>query len=279
LAFLRAFIDDSATDVGDRRLFMAGYLHRADQWAEFSDVWDRELRSWPSIEYFKMSEAQNLKEQFDHKKGWTEEMRDAKVGMLAEIIQHFEAMSFELSIPRAIYYDELTPFSPRGLNPHFTSCFHVVAGLASYIANEGAKTTIDFIFDQQDGVDDDIMLFFSHMKKNLPQDVQYLIEGYPNFENDKDKRYLPLQAADLLAWHLRREHEDAIKLPLTEKLCNGHLVAEITDDIIKKWREHHKSLPRIGQIQGKGQWHSLKREIRRLIAAGIDPATIKPKED
>ena len=88
MAFLRAFTDDSAAQRGDRRLFLAGYLHRADVWASFSDHWHAELKSWPAIEYFKASEANNLSGQFDYKKGWDEVKRNAKTGMLAAIIRH-----------------------------------------------------------------------------------------------------------------------------------------------------------------------------------------------
>jgi hypothetical protein len=282
LAFLRAFIDDSAADTGDQRLFMAGYLHRADQWALFSEAWDNELRSWPSIEYFKMAEANNLRDQFARRKGWTEETRDAKVSLLAHIIRDFQPMSFEFSVPRDVFYSELTPVNPRGLSPHFTTCFHVVAGLAQYMANEGVTTPIDFIFDEQDGVDTDIALFFSHMKKDLPPEAQALIDGSPIFKSDKDKRYLPLQAADLLAWHLRREHEMNVKLPLAAMLRNsrGHLVSEVPNEVLRRWSEHHSKLPGINQLQSKNEWRAVKEEIKRLMDLGIDPSTIgKPPDD
>jgi hypothetical protein len=57
LAMLQAFADDSAAQTGDRRLFLAGYLHRPDAWVRFSEVWHAELCSWPEIEFFKASEA------------------------------------------------------------------------------------------------------------------------------------------------------------------------------------------------------------------------------
>src|SRR5882724_10074844 len=80
LALLRAFIDDSAAQKGDKRLFYAGYLHRADAWAEFSEVWDRELAAWPRIEYFKGTEANFLSGQFQ---GWDRDKRNAKVAKFA----------------------------------------------------------------------------------------------------------------------------------------------------------------------------------------------------
>jgi hypothetical protein len=280
LAFLRAFSDDSAGETGDRRLFMAGYLHRAAQWALFSEAWDEELRATPSIDYLKMSEANSFRDQFERRKGWTEQKRDEKLRGLARVIRHFAPISFQFSIGRKVYENDLTPVSPRGLGvPHFVGCFGVVSGLARYVASQGIKVPIEFIFDEQQGVDADINLFFSHMKKSIPKNARNLIDGVPIFKNDKDKLFLPLQAADMLAWHLRREHEFCVlpnTLPMADLLRNnlGHIVWEAGDDMIRSWANHHSKLPGISQLQSKGQWRAIKGEIARLSSLGIDSSTV-----
>jgi hypothetical protein len=277
LAFLRAFIDDSAGQTGDQRLFMAGYLHRAEDWAAFSEVWDRELRAWPAIKYFKMAEANNLRDQFDEAKGWTKELCAAKVYRLAEIVEAFAPLSFEFTVNRRVFYDELTSVSPRGLgNPYFSTCFHVISGVAQWVAESGTKTPIEFIFDEQDGVDSDMGLFFSYMKSKLPFEAQENVDGVPLFRSDKDPRFLPLQAADLLAWHLRREHEKGVKLPLTDMLVfkKGHLAGEIPDEVLRDWAEQQSKMPGISQLQSKEEWRGVKKEIKRLMDLGIDPSTI-----
>ena len=277
LAFLQAFIDDSAAQKGDRRLFLAGYLHSAETWAQFSDDWQTELNAWPSIEYFKAREANNLDGQFHHKKGWDEGIRDVKVGNFAAIISHYQPFSFEFSVNRQIFEDELKPVSPYGLGrPHFTMCFAVVAGITRYLAQQGISTSIEFIFDEQQGVDADIAMFFSEMKKSLPVEAQNLIEGSPVFKNDREKRYMALQAADLLAWNLRSEHETGDKVPLLRHLVNEnvHLTQQIPDEIVRTWADHHSKQPGVSQVQSRSQWRTLKQEIKRLQEAGIDPAKI-----
>ena len=123
-----------------------------------ADVWHAELRSSPAIEYFKASEASHLKGQFDHKR-WDEALRDAKVGKLAAIINHFQPVSFEFSLNRQVFEDELKPGFPYGLGrPHFTMCFSVVAGLAQFAAQQGMTDPTQFILDEQQGVDDDVEL-------------------------------------------------------------------------------------------------------------------------
>jgi hypothetical protein len=85
---LQAFTDDSTAQAGDKRLYLAGYLHRADVWASFSRDWHKELKAWPAIEYLKASEAHHLSGQFPHSQ-WDEQMRDAKLAKLAAIIAHY----------------------------------------------------------------------------------------------------------------------------------------------------------------------------------------------
>lgn len=277
LAFLRAFIDDSAAQQGDKRLFMAGYLHRADAWAGFSEAWHSELRSWPSIDYFKAAEAHHLNGQFDYKCGWDEAKRNVKIGCLAEIIRHFAPLSFQFSLNRRLFEEQLTPVSPYGFGkPHFQLSHVVVSGIARSAANQGITEPIEFIFDEQDGVSSDVAMYFEGMMEAIPDEARRLIDGTPSFKNDKDKRFMPLQAADLLAWHVRREHETGESLPMTRSLINqdAHLVGELPDESVLKYVDHHSKLPEIGLIQSKQQWRKFKQYAQELRAAGIDPKRV-----
>ena len=271
LASLQAFIDDSASDTGDRRLYLAGYLNRADKWALFSEAWREELKVAPAIDYLKMSEANALDGQFA---GWTIGARDDKLRGLVRVINHFEPMSFEFSLSREEYYRHVKPVAPRGIgNPHFVCCLHVVFGLAQYVDSEKVKVPIDFIFDQQTGVSDDLALFLDYMKRNLPRSARKLIASVA-FEDDK--QFLPIQAADMLAWHLRREHEGGGpigSLAAADVLRNskGHLMSEIGEANIKSWSEQFSKLPNIAQMQGPRQWRNLKGEITRLSSLGYVP--------
>lgn len=96
---LQAFCDDSASDKGDKRLFMAGYLDRADRWQLFSEAWLEELQALPSIAYLRMVEANNLRGQF---KGWTKKARDQKLKGLARVIIVFFRKIAEIVVPPSI---------------------------------------------------------------------------------------------------------------------------------------------------------------------------------
>ena len=277
LALLQAFTDDSSAQDGDRRLFLAGYLHSAEAWVAFSKEWQAELDAAPSIKYFKAKDANRLVGEFDKANGWDTERRDAKVEALAAIIERYQPLSYQFSINRQIFEDELKPVSPYGFGrPHFQLCFAVVAGLAQYAASVDMTDPIEFVFDEQQGVDDDIGMFFSALIEPLPANAKKFIAGEPLFKDDRSADALPLQASDMLAWHIRREHQEVTSLPLTNSLRNknGHLVQDLPDDMVRRWAEHHGKLAGTPQLRTKAQWRAARNEIERLLAAGIDPSKI-----
>lgn len=249
--------------------------------ALFADAWAEELKAAPSIEYLKMVEAQNLRDQFDRRRGWTEEKRDEKLRGLARVINHFNPMSFQVSIDRRHFYDVLAPISPRGLaNPYFSCCSAVMATLANFASQAKAKGKIEFIFDQQDGVSADIHMMFESMRETVPRSVRKWIDGRPQFKDDK--QFTGLQAADMLAWHIRREHEvedfPANTLPMANLLRNrmhGHLISEIDNALIDKWADHHRRVPGVDLVRSKSQWRKFKRETAALTTAGIDLSKVR----
>lgn len=270
MAFLQAVADDSASDVADRRLFMAGFVNSAEQWSLFCDAWGDELKAGRPISYLRMAEANNFRGQF---RGWTEAQRDAKLRGFARVARHFKPLSFHVSISRVESSNVLKPTAPRGLaNPHFLCCFAIAAMLSRYVASQNAAVPVEFVFDQQNGVEDDMGLFFDYMKANLPREAANLINDKPLFKDDQ--LYLPLQAADMLAWHLRKNHEvyGAWHRDAGEPLYNpeGHLHMEL-DSPLHNWADQFAKLPGIDKMQSKSEWRRLKREIRRLTAAGFIP--------
>lgn len=270
---LQAFIDDSASEKGDKRLFMAGYLNRSDTWRLFEEAWNEELRTPPAIAYLRMVEANNLRGEF---KGWTKEARDEKLRGLARVINHFEPLSFQFTINRGEHFRVLAPVSPRGLgSPHFICCFSVISGVARYVAEAKANTQIEYIFDEQDGVSADMPLMFHDMKRSIPRAARKLIVGEPAFRDDK--LFPQLQAADMLAWHLRREHEnrksDNDTLPMADRLrnSNGHLECHIDDSHLHKWAEHHRKQEGVRFLKTKGQWQRFRQDMSHFADAGLIP--------
>ena len=268
----RAVTDDSAAESGDRRLFLAGYLLPAEVWAEFSEAWDRELRRKPSINYLKMAEAQNLRGQFRH---WKVEQKDKKLRRLADVIRRYNPASYEFSVSRTAFENIYKPCAPYGLGkPHFVGTFAIVGMVTKFIADTGLPDIkIEFIFDRQDGVSSDIRLVFDYMSENLSDAQQRLIKSDPAFEDDMD--FLPLQAADMLAWHLRREHEYEIlqpTSPIMEKLRGElHYITRLEPEMLARWAKHHRSLPLKSEVSTKSGWKAVIEEAEFLKGTGFKP--------
>ena len=189
-------------------------LNWAERWALFSDAWAEELRASPSIDYLKMAEAQNLRDQF---RNWDADVRNTKAAphQCNPKLQAYFLPVFDK--PGRVQSARQSQFSKAVGQATFRLRFWGDLHACKLLHSTGARVPIDFVFDEQEGVSADVNLFFDEMVKPLSPEARQLINGKPIFRDDKV--FLPLQAADMLAWHLRREHEGAPKpLPMANLL-------------------------------------------------------------
>ena len=270
IVILQAFADDSASDVSDKRFFLVAYVTTANLWASFSDLWELELRRKPSIAYFKMVEASGLRGQFA---GWSRTDRDAKVHALAQIIHFFKPWFIYCSVSREEYGRILAPVAPKGLKiPYFACFWGLIRTTARYHQTLGDDVPpVDFVFDEQGGLGDDAVLFYRWLKESEEPEIRNLLGATPIFRDDK--HVLPLQAADMLAWHVRRNHEDGAPADpiiwdlLTEEGCGVHFDAATLKGLARKM----KLVPGVSRVQTKPEWRKTKEWYRKQNAAGGPP--------
>ncbi|WP_458389370.1 DUF3800 domain-containing protein [Sphingomonas sp. F9_3S_D5_B_2] len=265
---LQAFIDDSESNTGERRLVLAAYVAPAQEWAEFSDAWEAALHREPRIEYFKMAEAQNRRDQFE---GWSESKRTAKLVDLARVISAFSPLSVDCSMSTAHQKKVLKPYAPYGLaTPYYPLVFALTCGVARICHSLGVHLPCDFIFDRQDNVSKQVLLFWDHTISQQPPEWARLINPSPIFRDDKD--FVALQAADMLAWHTRRDLEgtypaqyeqlrDLIRIP------GLSYSVEIPNDVLEYLGEGMKSIPGTSDIRTKREWNAVVQQI--LTDAGV----------
>jgi hypothetical protein len=262
---LNAFCDDSASESDSKILVLAGYVHDATVWGLFSDDWKRVLDAKPSIEYFHMVEAENLRDQF---KNWLPADRDAKVDALADVIVKHKPWSIDCSVSRSDYDRIIKPVAPYDLRNSYFPCFcGVIVKLAQWHASLGLKIPVDFVFDEQQFIGTEAMaVFFYEALNSSIEDpaVLALLGSTPVFRNDK--HVLPLQAADLLAWHIRRSKETRNaheRRPIMEKLIPlEHVTAPLGETDLRCMAQDILKVPNMGFTTKKRD--SIRRILKKL---------------
>jgi hypothetical protein len=209
----QAFIDDSGSEPQSPIFILAGFVTSADRWAAFSKEWQAALDEKPILEYFKMSEAARLKEQFDEKRGWNETKRDDQLITLTRIINKYAEARIHASMRNDNFekYVKSLPVPQRKLgtdSPYIMVFMQIILAMAVAGDRVGVKDPCDFIFDEQGSFSKEALewwpIFKELVKNSTKSDLSRFVESPPIFRDDK--QFLPLQAADLYAWHLRQNH-------------------------------------------------------------------------
>lgn len=218
---LQAFIDDSGgTDKNQHPYFvLGGFVSSEERWAEFSSDWQVVLDMEPRLEYFKMSEAGYLSKQFAMRKGWTKPLRDERLKRFVEVARSYPIFRTSVSIDKGAFYQHVASLkvrkpAPTAGDPYFLAFHKLVLGLpllqAGNISSLAAEGRIDFIFDNQGVTGARASVAWENLKQNVlpklemngvPNVLPFL--GSPPIYRD-EKEFLPLQAADLYAWHVRK---------------------------------------------------------------------------
>lgn len=204
LMALEAYIDDAGR--GHRRVFcLAGFLAQAERWGSFVESWQA-LLDHPSetperaaLAYFKTHEAMSLTTQFA---GWETAERDAFLGRAVAILTEMAPTRLAISIPVKHYKRIVAGRIAKGADtPYQLAFWSILSGFMFGIGGPAlTPEPIDFIFDNQTGRDrreaEQGYILFRRM---APLAWRQYLPSRPKFEDDK--QFLPLQAADLLAWH------------------------------------------------------------------------------
>ncbi|MGS1015496.1 DUF3800 domain-containing protein [Allosphingosinicella humi] len=264
---LQSFIDDSASSVGERRLVMAAFVHTADTWERIVDDWHSVMISDPPISFFHMVEAHSRRGQFN---GWSEAKRTKKIFDLAEVISKYKPISIHCSLSLKRHKEVLKPHAPFGIgSPYFPLVFALTCGVARATHMLGVGLPCDFIFDRQDQVSKHALFFWDHIIGQQPQEWGQLINSSPIFGDDKD--FVALQAADMLAWHVRRgleenypkEYDGIFDLILTQ---GASYEIDITNDYLDKWGQGMKLVPGSKDVVDKAAWNAAMASILKQTA-------------
>jgi hypothetical protein len=195
---VRAFFDDSG--IGQSPVYcLAGLVSNAAVWAEFSNEWSTTLKSPPSLNYWKTTHAISFRGQFTR---WDREDRDQKLREFIEIISKYPVVPFAFTVNHGDWIDVFG--GHERLTPYAYMLMTVYRSLGEILAENGlSNEPVDFIFDNQPERISEITRNWSSFVDSAPSHYGGTLKNFPIFENEK--KVLPLQAADLVAWYVRKQ--------------------------------------------------------------------------
>lgn len=212
---LRAYIDDSGEMARGTVFVLGGLMAPINHWLGFETEWISELAQAPKLEYFKAAEANGMRGQFAPRYGWTRELRDQKVDKLCAIIRKWAVARLHVSINvkdfQQFSREAGGPNTHNAQKPYWTAFWNILSMIMEIqLSGTDVPNSVEFIFDQQGKIGGEAQASLNEIYEemidyHIPNSkVQYrdIIKSSPIFRNDKE--VVPLQAADLYAWSIRR---------------------------------------------------------------------------
>jgi hypothetical protein len=234
IVMLKLFADDSGSDTNRDGMFVLyGYIMEELRWEDFAERWDARLKrpDFVPLPYCRMANAEEGDGPFA---GIDRPFRQRKVKDLAEVISECRPTAIGCKMTWKNYNEILKGKVPQMLdNAYAVLFFQVLRGITElqlkfnreipdelkaqiekeYGAQIGIKP-VDFVFDDQGPAGLQCLQWWGALKERVPEPHITVISNTPQFKDDRD--VVPLQAADMLAWHIRREfeypHEDRAEI-------------------------------------------------------------------
>jgi Protein of unknown function (DUF3800) len=260
----KAYFDDSCSSEESKIFVLAGCVQSYKIWSHFSLAWEAALAQPPSIRHFHMREARGLVGEFAR---WKAEDRDDKIRLLASVIENFRPWTIAVWVSRKQHDAIVGPIAPFMIRHAYVFLFWVATvKLAHFHQHKGIRLPVEYVFDEQGPVGEDAAIWHRHIKSWQPPEIKALMGGTPKFENDE--WVLPLQAADMLAWHVRRRKEkpdEELSTFATRALENlDYAEIQVTEDRLTIMAEQMKEVPNVESVQRNAK-NLNKNEIRNVI--------------
>jgi hypothetical protein len=216
LAMLKFYVDDSGSDPDPQGHFiLAGYVMEEPRWVDFASKWYAQLKRDFPVDYSRMADAEGGTGPYQ---GISSIYRKRKVQDLAEVIRDCRPTALSCIMSWKDYIAHIKgQVNPDLDNPYSVLFFKIMMmntelqkrfneSIPDEIkAKEGiAIKPVDFIFDDQGPAGLKCLQWYSELRDRVAEPDRTVIANTPQFKNDRDLN--PLQAADMLAWHVRRAY-------------------------------------------------------------------------
>ena len=200
---MQAFIDESGLDGSGPVLVFAGYIGEAEDWARFSDEWKAVLDKEPKISAFRMHDAAARWGEFAN---WPRELRDERLREFARVVGQYPLTAIHCSMDIAGHGEILKREHGKPLNQLYFWPFQImILAVAFELVDQGCKERFEVIFDANDIFGPKAKAWYPIIRaatEVIDADAYAILPVEPIFKSDEE--FLPLQAADMLAWLFRR---------------------------------------------------------------------------
>lgn len=204
---VQAFVDDSGGKGHSRNFVLAGLVSDSERWALFAQEWRACLDQSPRIDIFKMREAASCTGEFH---GFTAEQRDARLRTLAQIINRYVEFAIWTMIDLEAHAQTWTKLPKPKSEVYFWPFHTLIMGICFDLWEECRwRERFEIFFDEQLIFGERARRWYPLVKEivRLKHPEEYeLLPDDPEFR--KDEEFLPIQAADLWAWCLRKNTDD-----------------------------------------------------------------------
>jgi len=200
---LRFYIDDSGKN--DPPVFvLGGVALDVGRLEEFEAAWRSALANPPAIPFFKMKDANARQGVF---KGMSSADRDAKVAALGEVLRSYAVASISVVVRHDQYRRTYKGRLMRWMDEPYQMLFHLIIATAYKLVSEkDLGSTAEFVFDRQLNEERALKESLATFRQGLVKELASFLTADPRHADDKDE--VGLQAADMVAWHVRRSWRD-----------------------------------------------------------------------
>lgn len=201
LVMLVAYFDDSGSQKQGPVMVVAGWVARVTPWIEFSDQWQALLDEKPGLGYFKLREASRCEEQFGR---FRPKQRDDRVLKFLSLVRKYVAFGVVSSFNWSELKTAQKETTAMIFDPYQVLFHGIMATVVYEVLKIDPNARILFVFDIQGAAGRRAEMILERVLPILPPRLRNAVMGVSELD---DKEILPLQAADALAWMMRRHAE------------------------------------------------------------------------
>jgi Protein of unknown function (DUF3800) len=215
VALLKAFIDDSGSGGDSPWFVLAGYVGTAEAWDAFDKPWREVLDGPPKLEYFKHSEVYGYDTQWGAIS--SKQQRQQRLDAFIDVVGKHASRSIYVRLKQKDYDEVIKPYvPPMWQNAYYFLFTGFLSAGTSTEKWSGENRKIEFFFDSNQDVEKPSRKLYSQVC-----DLPYFAGRVEGIHYKDEKLFLPLQAADLLAWEVRRRFSvEEPERPQFEKALN-----------------------------------------------------------